>query len=46
MERWHDITRETIAVLREKQIYSDAMIDELKHLLEEYRSGARAERGE
>ena len=46
VERWHDITREALAVLREKQVYSDAMIDELKRLLEEYRSGARAERGE
>ncbi len=46
VERWHDITREALAVLREKQIYSDAMIDELKRLLEEYRSGTRAERGE
>ena len=46
LERWRDITREALAVLREKQIYSEAMIEELKRLLEEYRSGARAERDE
>jgi TRAP-type C4-dicarboxylate transport system substrate-binding protein len=45
-ERWHDITREALVVLRKRQIYSDAMIDEIERLLEEYRSGARAERGE
>ena len=45
VERWHDIMREALVVLREKQIYSDAMIDELKRLLEEYRSGARAAGG-
>lgn len=45
-ERWHDITREALVVLRKRQIYSDAMLDEIERLLEEYRSGARAERGE
>jgi TRAP-type C4-dicarboxylate transport system substrate-binding protein len=45
-ERWHDITRQALVLLRKQQIYSDAMIDEIERLLEEYRSGARAERGE
>ncbi len=46
VERWHAITREALVVLREKQIYSDAMIDQLQRLVEEYRREARAERGE
>jgi TRAP-type C4-dicarboxylate transport system substrate-binding protein len=45
-ERWHDITREALVRLRKRQIYSDATIDEIERLLEQYRSGARAERGE
>jgi hypothetical protein len=32
--------------LRKQKIYSDAMFDELERLVEEYREGARAERGE
>jgi TRAP-type C4-dicarboxylate transport system substrate-binding protein len=45
-QRWHDIAREALVVLRKRQIYSEAMIDEIERLLQEYRSGARAERGE
>ncbi len=45
-ERWHDIAREAMAVLRKRQIYSAAMFDEIERLVEEYRSEARAERGE
>jgi TRAP-type C4-dicarboxylate transport system substrate-binding protein len=44
--RWHDISRQALVLLRKQRIYSDAMIDEIERLLEEYRSGARAERGE
>ena len=46
VERWHDITRQAEVVLRKRKIYSDAMLDELERLVEEYRQGARAERGE
>ncbi|MBW2268736.1 MAG: TRAP transporter substrate-binding protein DctP [Deltaproteobacteria bacterium] len=46
VERWHGITREALAVLREKQIYSDASIDQLQRMVEAYRRGARAERGD
>jgi TRAP-type C4-dicarboxylate transport system substrate-binding protein len=45
-ERWHDITGEALVVLRKRKIYSDAMFDEIERLLAEYRSGARAKRGE
>ena len=45
-ERWHGIAREALAVLRKRQIYSAAMFDEIERLVEEYRSEARAERGE
>lgn len=46
VERWHDITRQATVLLRKQKIYSDAMFDELERLVEEYREGARAERGE
>jgi TRAP-type C4-dicarboxylate transport system substrate-binding protein len=46
VERWHDITRQATVVLRKRKIYSDAMFDELERLVEEYRKGAGAERGE
>ena len=45
-DRWHDITRQALVMLRKRQIYSAAMIDEIERLLEEYRGAARAERGE
>jgi TRAP-type C4-dicarboxylate transport system substrate-binding protein len=45
-KRWHDITRKATLVLREQQIYSDAMFDEIERLVEEYRKRARAERDE
>ena len=41
VERWHDITRQALVVLREKQIYSDALIDELQRHLEDFRSQSR-----
>jgi TRAP-type C4-dicarboxylate transport system substrate-binding protein len=46
VERWHDIAREALVALRERQIYSDVMIDEIKRLRDEYRSQPRAELGE
>ncbi len=45
-KRWHDITRQATLVLRKKQIYSDALFDEIERLVEEYRNGARAQRDE
>jgi TRAP-type C4-dicarboxylate transport system substrate-binding protein len=44
VERWHDISRKALVVLREKKIYSDALIDELLRHLAEFRSH-QAERG-
>ena len=46
VERWHDITRQALVVLREKQIYSDALIDELQRHLEDFRSQSRERGGE
>jgi TRAP-type C4-dicarboxylate transport system substrate-binding protein len=46
VERWHDIAREALVVLREKQIYSDALIDELQRHLEDFRSRSRERGGE
>ncbi len=46
VERWHDITREALVVLRRQQIYSDARIDEIQRLVREYRSERAAGRGE
>jgi TRAP-type C4-dicarboxylate transport system substrate-binding protein len=46
LERWHDITRQAEIELRKQKIYSDAMFDELERLVEEYRKGPGAERGE
>jgi TRAP-type C4-dicarboxylate transport system substrate-binding protein len=43
VERWHEITREALVVLRQKQIYSDTLIDELLRLVERYRSEPRAD---
>jgi TRAP-type C4-dicarboxylate transport system substrate-binding protein len=40
-ERWHDIMRRALVVLREKRIYSDERIDQIQRHLEEYRSRAR-----
>ena len=44
-KRWHEITREALVRLRKRQIYSDALIDEIERLLAEYRAGGRTERG-
>ncbi len=46
LERWHDITRQALVVLREKQIYSDALIDELQRHLEDFRSQSRDRGGQ
>ncbi|MHC4343007.1 MAG: TRAP transporter substrate-binding protein [Planctomycetota bacterium] len=44
-QRWHDIRDQALVVLREKQIYTPAMIDEIERHLEEYRSSSRADGG-
>ena len=38
LERWHDITREALVVLRRKQIYTEATIDEMLGHLQEFRA--------
>lgn len=43
VERWRDVSRQALAVLREKQIYSDALIDELLRHLEDFRRPSRDE---
>jgi TRAP-type C4-dicarboxylate transport system substrate-binding protein len=43
VERWRDMSREALAVLRKKQIYSDALIDELLRHLEDFRRSSRDE---
>lgn len=37
VERWRDIMRRALVVLREKRIYSDEMIDAIQRHLEDYR---------
>ena len=37
VERWRDITRRSLVVLREKQIFSEAVIDAIQRHLEDYR---------
>jgi TRAP-type C4-dicarboxylate transport system substrate-binding protein len=44
--RWHDISREALVALRERQIYSNALIDELQRHLEDYRRESPASRDE
>jgi TRAP-type C4-dicarboxylate transport system substrate-binding protein len=41
--RWREISRRALAALREKRIYSDALIDELQRHLEDFRSASRGE---
>ena len=43
VERWHDISGQALVLLREKQIYSDEMLDALEGHLASYRS--RSEEG-
>jgi TRAP-type C4-dicarboxylate transport system substrate-binding protein len=45
IERWHDIMRKALVALREKQVYSDALIDELQRHLETFRRESRASGG-
>jgi TRAP-type C4-dicarboxylate transport system substrate-binding protein len=44
--RWHEIRDQALRVLREKQVFTPATIDELERHLEEYRSSARAAGGD
>jgi hypothetical protein len=46
VDRWHDISRRALAELRRRQIYSDALIDELQRHLADYRREAAGSRGE
>jgi TRAP-type C4-dicarboxylate transport system substrate-binding protein len=46
VERWHDISRQALVLLREKQVYSDEMLDTLERHLEDYRSRSRESGGE
>jgi TRAP-type C4-dicarboxylate transport system substrate-binding protein len=45
-QRWHDIQDQALVVLREKQIFTPAVIDAIEGYLEEYRSPARAGGGD
>jgi TRAP-type C4-dicarboxylate transport system substrate-binding protein len=46
VERWHAISLQALEQLRERQIYSDELIDELLRHLEDYRRDSRASGGE
>jgi TRAP-type C4-dicarboxylate transport system substrate-binding protein len=46
VEHWDDLMRRSLAKIREKHVWSDAMIDELLAHLAEFRSQAREERGD
>jgi TRAP-type C4-dicarboxylate transport system substrate-binding protein len=46
LQRWHDISDRALVLLREKQIYSDEMIDAFLRHLEDQRRQAREGRGE
>jgi len=46
VERWHDISGQALVLLREKQVYSDEMLDTLERHLEDCRSGSRESGGE
>jgi TRAP-type C4-dicarboxylate transport system substrate-binding protein len=46
IDRWHDISRQALAELRRRQIYSDVLIDELQRHLADYRREAAESRGE
>jgi len=46
LERWHDISDQALVLLREKQIYSNDMIDALLGHLEDRRRQAREGRGQ
>jgi len=45
-ERWHDISGQALVLLREKQVYSDEMLDTLERHLEDCRSRSRESGGE
>ncbi len=40
VERWHDIAGKALVALREKRIYSEAVIEELQRHLREYRNAS------
>jgi TRAP-type C4-dicarboxylate transport system substrate-binding protein len=42
LERWHDITRQALAELRARKIYSNERIDRMQRQLEAYRRGDRS----
>ena len=46
LERWHDISRQALLRLREKQVYSSQMLDALERHLEDFRSRSRESGGE
>jgi TRAP-type C4-dicarboxylate transport system substrate-binding protein len=46
VERWHDISRQALVLLREKQVYSSEMLDALERHLEDCRSRSRESGGE
>ena len=46
LERWHDISRQALALLRGKQVYSAEMLDVLERHLEDCRSRSRESGGE
>jgi TRAP-type C4-dicarboxylate transport system substrate-binding protein len=46
IERWHAISRQALVDLRQRHIYSDALIDELQAHLEDYRRETRAAGGQ
>ena len=45
-QRWHGIQAQALVVLREKQIFTSAVIDRIEGYLEAYRSPARAGGGD
>ena len=45
-ERWHDISGQALVLLREKQVYSNEMLDALERHLEDCRSRSRESGGE
>ena len=45
-ERWHDISRQALVLLREKQVYSEEMLGALERHLENFRSRSRESGGE